>query len=134
MPNQAKINPLNFLVFALPVSLPFIFMVPASWNPATSEWENTIAGIEVNFIIYAIALLYPIASAVVFFKHRLLLWSAAAAYAILTIICMVYMGGSPNAFGMILIVELAAIAWSLLCSLAAFFIGRKKQKGQVPCA
>jgi len=125
-----KTNPLKFLVFLLPVALPFLLMVPMSWNPVTGEHESTIAGIEVNSIIYAIAFLYPIASAAVFFKNKLLLWSAPVVYIVLTIVSAVRMGGSPNAFGMIFVVELAAIAWSLLCSLAAFFIGRKKQKGQ----
>jgi len=134
MPNRAKTHPLKFLVFLLPISLPFLFMVPARFNPATYEWENTIAGIDVNSIIYAVALIYPVASAAVFCRHRLLRWSSPMVFASVTIVSAVFMHGSPNAFGMLLAVELAAIAWSLVCSLAAFLIGRKNHKGAAPCA
>ncbi|MCL2494744.1 MAG: hypothetical protein FWE98_03700 [Oscillospiraceae bacterium] len=133
MPNRAKIHPLKFLVFLLPISLPLLFMIPASYNPVTYEWENTIAGIDVNHLIYAIAFIYPAVSALVFCKHRLLLWSPPMVFAAAAIVSAIFMRGSPNAFGMIFIVELAAIAWSLLCSLTAFFIRRIKQKGATPC-
>ena len=133
MSQKAKIHPPKFLVFLLPISLPFLLDRPAEWNPVTYKWESTIAGIDVNSIIYAVALIYPVVSALVFCKHRLLLWSPPMVFAAAAIVSAIFMRGSPNAFGMIFIVELAAIAWSLLCSLTAFLIGRKKQKGATPC-
>ncbi|MCL2494806.1 MAG: hypothetical protein FWE98_04025 [Oscillospiraceae bacterium] len=119
---------LKSLVFLLPSALPVLLIVPSKWNPVTYEWNTTIAGIDANTIIYSIIVMYPVVSAIVFFKNKISVWSAPMVNLVLTAFSALFMSGSPNAFGMIFVVELAAIGWSLFCSLIAWTVRLLKRR------
>jgi hypothetical protein len=80
--------------------------------------------IGINTIAFAIAFVYPIISTILFVKNKILLWSAPAVYAVLLVIS-VLIYGLTHGFMPFFMLELAAIVWSLVCSLIAFLFRGK---------
>jgi hypothetical protein len=125
MSRNAKINPLKFLVFLLPAVIPALLLIPREYNPVTYEWESVI---DVNAALYALLAIYPVVSAIVFFKNKILLWSAPAVHLVLTLFSVMLAWGSASVSSMFLAVGLAAIVWSLACSFVALLIKHIKHK------
>lgn len=116
MSHKLRINPLKFLVFLLPASLPIIFSLPVEWM-----YVIYARNIGINNIAYAIAFIYPIVSAIVFVRNKFFLWSAPVVYAVFIISTALIFGLTHGALPLFMM-ELAAIVWSLVCSLVAFLV------------
>lgn len=122
MNRRAKPKPAKFLVFLLPVVIvSVLFLVPSKLSAAG------------DIVFYALAALYPVVSAIVFFKNRVLLWSAPMIYSALTVTAAALTYGSTSVFSMFMATGLSAVALSLVCSFVAFLVRRnQRQNGTLP--
>jgi len=107
----------RFLVFLIPILLPFSFFLPYD-----------IASDVVNWGFYVALPLFPLLSAIVFYKDKKLIWSAPAVCLFLSLSFSVFcffFAGLPtdwDELGYFAILIYLVTAWSIVCAGAALLL------------
>jgi len=113
----------RFLVFLIPVLLPFSFFLPYE-----------IASDVGNLGFYVALPLFPLLSAILFYKDKKLIWAAPAVCLFLSLSFSVFcffFAGLPtdwDELGYIAILVYLVTAWSFACSCAALLLQRLTEK------